>query len=101
MNKEEKLKNIVEMLDSLAKLDDKFWIDKTNLKKIYTTISNIENEEQFNEVYKLILVQLSLIFDKLAKIDKKIDNVHIKKEEKINKLSDDNDLSNIEKNFNI
>lgn len=101
MNKEDKLKNIIGMLDSLAKLDDKFWIDKTNLKKIYTTISNIENEEQFNEVYKLILVQLSLIFDKLAKLDKKIDNIYIKNEEKMNKLSDDDELSNIEKNFNI
>lgn len=101
MTRENKLNNIIVMLDFLAKLDEKFWIDKSNFNKLYIAIANIKDEEKFNEAYKLIIENIAVIFDRLPKLWMKIDKIKKKNEENINKLEDNKILLNIEKKFNI
>lgn len=101
MERKEKLSKVIEMMDVIAKLDKSFGIDKHNLKQLYIILSKVEDEETFNQTYKAILSNLSMIFDKLDKFNKKVDKIYIDRDEKIEKRKDKLDLSALEKKFNF
>lgn len=97
MNKEKKLNTIMQLLDSLAKLDNWFWINNLKLREIYISISKIDNETEFNNAYKLLLAEISSIFDKLKDTNNRIEKIELSNEEKIDKLNDNKELNILEK----
>lgn len=101
MNREKKLHNIMSLLDYIVKLDESFWINVTVIRKLYFKLSEIEDETNFDQAYRLILAEISWIFNKLEKLDKEIDKIYIKTDEKINNASEKKELIDIEKQFNF
>lgn len=101
MDRNDKLSNLVKILDSIANLNNDFWINKSNFRILYESISSIEEEKAFNKAYELTLKELSQIFDRMEKLNMKIANINKQTNEKIDTLEDEKILNNIEKNFNL
>lgn len=101
MNREKKLKIVINLFDFIAKLDDSFWIDKSNLTNIYYIFSTIDNEEFFDIAYKNIIEDASEIISKVSLLNKKIDKINKSFDERVNQVEEEKELSLIEKQFNF
>lgn len=84
MNREQKLQKVKEQLETIANLDNSFWINKKILRELYVILSEIKNPENFDITYEAILENFEKIFIELEKLDKKIDNIHLQRDQEIN-----------------
>lgn len=101
MNRAQKLQKVVSLLDVLANLDKWFWIDTKNLRQLYLILTSIDDEETFDNTFSAIVTNIDNIFEKLNKLWKKIDNIYIQRDEKIDNRVDKLNLSALEKKFNF
>lgn len=84
MNREQKLQKVKEQLETIANLDNSFWINKKILRELYVILSEIKNPENFDITYEAILENFEKIFIELEKLGKKIDNIHLQRDQEIN-----------------
>lgn len=75
MNREQKLQNVKEQLETIQKLDSSYWINKKILYELYTILSSISDTESFEITYEAIIENLAKIFLELEKLGKKIENI--------------------------
>ncbi len=101
MNRAQKLQKVVSLLDVLANLDKWFWIETKNLRQLYLILTSIDDEETFDNTFNAIVTNIDNIFEKLNKLWKKIDNIYIQRDEKIDNRVDKLNLSALEKKFNF
>ncbi|MDD2870916.1 MAG: hypothetical protein PHS49_02900 [Candidatus Gracilibacteria bacterium] len=84
MNREQKLQKVKEQLETIANLDNSFGINKKILRELYVILSEIKNPENFDITYEAILENFTKIFLELEKLGKKIDNIHLQRDQEIN-----------------